>query len=273
MEGRIDEARRLASEGLALALASGDLAIEVYHRHILGFVALSIGDVGEADAQLTAADRTATASGTRHPGRFKLDGDRLEAALAIGALDRATGIVEWLEHAGKIAPTPWTLAIGARGRGLVEAAGGDLDGALSSLARALDHHERLSTPFERARTLLAKGQVHRRRKEKRLASEALRAALGIFETLGAPAWADRARAELGRIGLRPRAPEDLTETEHRVALLAAAGLSSRAIADQAFLAPKTVGNILGRVYQKLGIHSRAELGARMGEGRQRDRSG
>jgi DNA-binding NarL/FixJ family response regulator len=49
----------------------------------------------------------------------------------------------------------------------------------------------------------------------------------------------------------------------RVAELAATGLSSRQIADRAFLAPKTVGNILGRVYEKLGIHSRAELGALM----------
>ena len=119
-------------------------------------------------------------------------------------------------------------------------------------------------PFERGRTLLAKGQVHRRRKEKRLADERLHEALAIFESLGAPLWADRARAELARIGLRPRAPDDLTETERRVAELAATGLSSRQIAEQAFLAPKTVGNVLGRVYEKLGIHSRAELGARMG---------
>ena len=127
-------------------------------------------------------------------------------------------------------------------------------------------------PFERARTLLAKGQVHRRRKEKRLADGALHEALAIFETLGTPLWADRAKAELARVGLRPRAPSDLTETERRVAELAATGLSSRQIAERAFLAPKTVGNVLGRVYEKLGIHSRAELGARMGEGNPGDGS-
>ena len=114
---------------------------------------------------------------------------------------------------------------------------------------------------------------HRRRKEKRLANERLREALAVFETLGAPLWADRATAELARVGLRPRASHDLTETERRVAELAATGLSSRQIAERAFLAPKTVGNVIGRVYEKLGIHSRAELGARMGEGREHDRSG
>ncbi len=105
--------------------------------------------------------------------------------------------------------------------------------------------------------------MHRRRKEKRLADESLRAALGIFEELGAEIWAGRCRAELGRVGLRPHAPDGLTETERQVAQLAAAGFSSRQIADRAFLAPKTVGNVLGRVYAKLDIHSRAELGAIM----------
>jgi DNA-binding CsgD family transcriptional regulator len=55
----------------------------------------------------------------------------------------------------------------------------------------------------------------------------------------------------------------LTATERQVAELAAAGLRTRSIAEIAFLSPKTVGNVLGRAYQKLGIHSRAELGALM----------
>jgi DNA-binding CsgD family transcriptional regulator len=272
-QGRTDEGRRLAGEGLELAVASGDLALEVYHRHILGFTALSAGDVRDADSQLTAAASAAAASGTRHPGRFKLDGDRLEAALGLGDVDRAERIVEGLEHAARVAPTPWTLAIGGRGRGLVQAARGDLEAALASLEAALVEHANLPMPFERGRTLLAVGQVHRRRKEKRLADEALHEALAVFETLGAPMWVERASAELARVGLRPRAPDDLTETEQRVAELAATGLSSRQIAELAFIAPKTVGNVLGRVYEKLGIHSRAELGARMAAASPRDRSG
>jgi DNA-binding CsgD family transcriptional regulator len=56
---------------------------------------------------------------------------------------------------------------------------------------------------------------------------------------------------------------DLTGTERRVAELAAEGKTNREVADAAFLSPKTVGNVLGRVYRKLGITSRAELGAVM----------
>jgi DNA-binding CsgD family transcriptional regulator len=55
----------------------------------------------------------------------------------------------------------------------------------------------------------------------------------------------------------------LTETERRVAELAATGRTNREVAQELFMSPKTVGANLERVYRKLGIKSRAELGARM----------
>ena len=63
--------------------------------------------------------------------------------------------------------------------------------------------------------------------------------------------------------MRPRAPTELTATERRVAELTASGLTNRQVAKVAFVAPKTVDNVLGRVYRKLGISSRARLGALM----------
>jgi DNA-binding NarL/FixJ family response regulator len=81
-------------------------------------------------------------------------------------------------------------------------------------------------------------------------------------------WAEQARAELGRVGLR-RAPDELTPTERRVAELAATGLTNREVASAAFMSPKTVEANLARVYRKLGIASRAELGARMADERRR----
>jgi len=62
-----------------------------------------------------------------------------------------------------------------------------------------------------------------------------------------------------------RAPADLTATEETIAQLAAEGLTNRAIAERIFVSPKTVESNLGRVYRKLGIHSRAELGRAMAE--------
>ena len=91
-------------------------------------------------------------------------------------------------------------------------------------------------------------------------------ALAVFEGVGASLWAKRARAELARVPVR-RAPGDLTPTEERIAALAATGLTNRVIAEQIFVSPKTVEANLARVYRKLGISSRAELGARMAEER------
>jgi DNA-binding CsgD family transcriptional regulator len=262
-EGRLDDGRTAADEGLRIATERGDVVVAAFHRHILGFAALSETDWAEADRHLTEAATLADGISIRHPGRLKMAGDQVEAALALGATERAAAIVARLEEAVRVAPTPWVCAVGARSLGLLAAARGDTDLAVADLERAMIEHDRLPMPFERARTLLAKGRLHRRRKEKRLADEALHEALAVFDGLGARIWTDTARAELARVGRRPRAPGSLTETERQVALLAGQGLTSRQIAEQAFIAPKTVGNVLGRVYSKLGIHSRAELGSWM----------
>ena len=233
------------------------------HLQILGFVALSTGDMHEADLHLSAAGELDEQLGALHPVRTRLDGDRAETAIAVGDIVRAEERVDRLERAGRAAPTPWTLAVGARSRGLLEAARGDLDAAAAALERAVEEHERLPMPFERARTLLAKGQVHHRRKEKKLADFALREALRIFDDLGAALWAERARAEVARVGLRRREPSELNQTERRVAELAAEGLSNQEIARRAFLSVKTVEANLTRVYRKLGIRSRAALARRL----------
>ena len=154
-----------------------------------------------------------------------------------------------------------------RTRAVVLAAEGELDKAFSALD-ALDVDVAAQLPFENGWTLLVRGRLHRRAKQRRAAAEALRAALEQFERLGASPWIERTRAELDRVGLR-RAPAELTPTERRVAELAASGLTNREVANLAFMSPKTVQANLARVYRKLGISTRAELGARMAkEGRQ-----
>jgi DNA-binding NarL/FixJ family response regulator len=49
-----------------------------------------------------------------------------------------------------------------------------------------------------------------------------------------------------------------------VARLAAEGLPNRRIAERLFLSTKSVDGVMARIYEKLGIHSRAELGWRFG---------
>ena len=147
----------------------------------------------------------------------------------------------------------------ARCRGLLSAARGELDAAAEALERSLSDHERCPMPFERARTLLVHGQVLRRLKRKRDARAALEEAQAIFRRLGADPWADRVDEELKRVAVR-RAPETLSATELRIAQLAASGMTNAEIAAQAFVSRKTVEANLARVYRKLDISSRAQLG-------------
>ena len=57
----------------------------------------------------------------------------------------------------------------------------------------------------------------------------------------------------------PDEPVALTKREREVATLAARGITSKDIAERLFVSVRTVDNHLGRVYEKLGISSRAEL--------------
>jgi DNA-binding CsgD family transcriptional regulator len=155
------------------------------------------------------------------------------------------------------------LAVGGRLRGLLAAAAGDLPNALISLERALAEQEGRGWPFERGRTLLTLGETQRRAKQKRAARESLQAALAHFEELGAPLWAEKARADLRRLGGRPRGLGELTPTEERVAALVAEGRTNREVAAALYVTERTVEGHLTRIYAKLGVRSRAELAGRL----------
>ena len=122
-------------------------------------------------------------------------------------------------------------------------------------------------PFGRARAQLALGTVHRRARRKRAARDAIEAAISGFDELGAPVWAERARAELGGIGGRTRT-EGLTPAESRVAALVAEGPTNREVAAALFLGERTVESHLSHVYAKLGVRSRTELARALGPARQ-----
>lgn len=82
-----------------------------------------------------------------------------------------------------------------------------------------------------------------------------------FQRFGADGFAERARLDLARIGLRPASSTSLTETERRVARAAATGRTVRQVGDELFIGPKTVEANLTRVYRKLAISWQAELAA------------
>ena len=58
----------------------------------------------------------------------------------------------------------------------------------------------------------------------------------------------------------------LSSAERHVARLVLQGRSNAAIARERGTSPRTVANQLAALYRKLGVHSRAELAARIAEG-------
>ena len=228
----------------------------------LGFVEFADGDDEAADQALVRMRELIESIGAKEAPLDRSEPFHIEALLALGELDRAQDVLQRLEERGRAFPRLWIATTLPRAHALVLAGEGDMAGALAALEK-LDLAVASQLPFELGWTLLVKGRLYRRANQKRLAAEALGQALETFERLGAPGWAERARGELARVGLHHRSPHELTATELRVAELAAGGLTNREVATAAFMSPKTVEANLSRVYRKLGIHSRAELGASM----------
>jgi DNA-binding CsgD family transcriptional regulator len=230
---------------------------------VLGFVELTAGDDRAADRALVRKDEHFDVLGVRDLGSDRSEPDHVEALTGLGELDRAGAVLERLAWRGRRLPRAWIDATLPRASALLLAAQGDTEAALRALAGAQDVPR---LPFELARNLLVQGVLERRLKRKRAAADTLNRSLELFDRLGSPPWSERARGELARVGLRQADRFELTESERRIAELAASGLTNREVAQAAFVSPKTVEANLARVYRKLGISSRAELGARMGSG-------
>jgi DNA-binding CsgD family transcriptional regulator len=121
-------------------------------------------------------------------------------------------------------------------------------------------------PFWRGRLLLAHGRWLRRHRRVMDSRGSLRAARDMFDAIAASSWGDQARSELRASGERsrrrvPEARDQLTAQELQIAQLAAEGLSNREIGQRLYLSHRTISTHLYRVFPKLGITSRAELGA------------
>ncbi len=261
--GRVERARATLTPLIEQFEATAQAWWAAMSLSTLGFVEFADGDDEAADRALTRMRELIESVGVKEAPLDRSEPFHIESLLTLGEVDRARAVLLRLEERGRAFPRVWIAATLPRARALVLAAEGDVAGALSVLEKpGLAVASQL--PFELGWTLLVKGRLHRRANQKRLAAEALGQALETFERLGAPGWAERARGELARVGLHHRSPHELTATELRVAELAAGGLTNREVATAAFMSPKTVEANLSRVYRKLGIHSRAELGASMG---------
>jgi DNA-binding NarL/FixJ family response regulator len=263
--GTHDAADTAVAEAIDASKRSGTSWHDDWSLTAQGFLETSLGNYGAAlNALEPLLARFDPSSYPTELTAAAFVPDAVEALTALGRSDEAEPLVDALERNGRTLDRAWMLAVGARCRAMVLVANGELEAAVQSAQRAIAVHDRLPMPFERARTQLLLGQLTRR--ERSESTAVLRDALAVFELLGTELWAKRARAELA--GRRTKAPargqDALTAAELRVAELAASGTTNRDVAAKLFISSKTVEATLARVYRKLAIGSRAELGERLG---------
>jgi DNA-binding CsgD family transcriptional regulator len=207
--------------------------------------------------------------------------DLLEAALRAGDRELAEQahdrLVRWAGGIRQDAADALVL----RGEALLAQ---DEETAARGFTAALRLYEKSDRPFDRARTQLLWGERLRRERRRTEARVPLSAALETFERLGAHPWAERARQELAAGGAQAAttaaaastlvtptngpaaaALAALTSQEAQIVRLAAQGMSNRDIAAQLILSPRTVGHHLYKAYPKLGVLSRGELPALLGQ--------
>jgi DNA-binding CsgD family transcriptional regulator len=182
----------------------------------------------------------------------------VEAAMRTGRPDEAAAALELLRTRTQACGTEWALGVEARSRAL-------LNDDESLYREAIERLTQSHAAVELARSQLVYGEWLRREQRRTDAREVLRAAHTSFSEMGADAFAERARRELVATGATARrstahARDVLTPQEVQVAHLARDGLSNPEIAAQLFISARTVEYHLHKVFRKLDVSSRKELG-------------
>lgn len=192
-----------------------------------------------------AAMRRGLAEAGADIDRIRLLPAHVEIMLATGALAEAAKAAEELTHLASVYPTE---ALGARAA--VAAAAVDLErnepqSALIGLRKACTTWMTLQSPYEEARTRSLIGRACRAMGDAETAKLEEAAAAEIFDQLGAVLAAPEADGD-----------HPLSTRELEVLALVATGLTNQQIADELFLAVKTIERHVGNILMKLGVPSR-----------------
>jgi DNA-binding CsgD family transcriptional regulator len=212
-------------------------------------------------------------------GLNQLNGDRLRESALLSLLveihmarddvDAAAQACARLSAEASASDTPVLRATALLAAGRVAAARADHELAMADLVAARDALARDERPvlagticYEIARVLAAQGDVAGGVVE-------ARAALAIFDRLGAVVDVDRTAALLRNLGARTPArvrvtreqAGALTARECEVLDLLRQGLTNAEIGNRLFISTKTAEHHVGRVLTKLGVRSRAEAAA------------
>jgi DNA-binding CsgD family transcriptional regulator len=190
--------------------------------------------------------------------------DLVRLALAVDDQARARQVATAVADLSASNQVPWLTGTALRCQGLLERDPEILLAAVNAVARG-------SRPLELGLACEDAGAALAGTGRADTGVPLLERALGIYERLEAARDLDRTQARLrglgvrhGRRGRRSRPQlgwESLTPTEERVVDLVAEGLTNPQIGERLYVSPRTVQTHLAHIFAKLGVSTRAQLGA------------
>jgi DNA-binding CsgD family transcriptional regulator len=215
--------------------------------------------LGRYEEALAAAQRASEDSPAVRFASWALV-ELVEAAVRSAVPERAAGALQRLSGIARACGTDWAQGAEARSRALVS----DGEDAENLYREAIDRLGRAGLRVDLARACLLYGEWLRRQRRRLDARHQLGRAYEIFDSIGAAAFAERARIELRASGGQAHARavemrDPLTAQEALIARLAGEGASNSEIAAQLFISSATVAYHLRKVFTKLGISSRSQL--------------
>ncbi len=230
---------------------------------------LALAALGRGDAETACRHATAVTV----PGRLDAGGtaalrvsmDLVEAAVRLGRRQEARRHVQAMRSAPVHAVSTRFAMLTAAAAALVA----EPDVAEAWFEEALGAPDAQRWPFDQARIQLAYGEYLRRQRRVGSSRVLLGAALDTFLRLSAHPWSARARHELRATGVtigrpvEPGAVAALTPDERATAVMAAAGLTNKQIAQRLKVSHHTVAARLYQAFPKLGVGSRAALSSAM----------
>ena len=254
--GEEAEAAKLIDATIEEATAGGQGTAVQYAHWARAVVMNGLGRYEEALAAATAASDDTP---ELFVAAWSLS-ELIEAATRTGEIELAARALAELVKQTQADNSDWALGIRARSRALVR----EGKAAEPLYREAIDRLSRTRLRPELARSRLLYGEWLRRANRRSDAREQLRAAHDAFVSMGADAFAERARHELLATGAKVRkrvdeTRDELTPQEEHIARLARDGMTNPQIGAELYLSPRTVEWHLNKVFTKLGIRSRREL--------------
>lgn len=274
--GDAEGAAAARSQALGLA-GSGTWFVRIALGMAEGYELLFAGEADAATEVFVGVETIARDHDFTNPTILMWPTGAIEAGLDAGRLEDVERVVALLEEQTRGFGIHWPRMLALGGRAGLAAAAGDeaAAGRLYEEALALP----CVVPLDRVPIAVRYGRWLRQHHQALRARPVLASALETAEALGARPMADAAHAELVAAGGRRRRTAAgrggggeggagngvLTTQQARVAALAVTGATTKEIAQQLYLSPRTVESHLAQVFVRLGVRSKAELRRRRGE--------